>query len=60
MNAASIIILIVVAIAVSIAGYVTYKRNKQGKCSCGCSNCSAGCNVEQFTDKMKKMDIKQR
>lgn len=46
MNAASIIILIVVAIAVSIAGYVTYKRNKQGKCSCGCSNCSAGCNVE--------------
>ena len=39
MNAASIVILILILAAVGAAIYAHYKQKKSGKCSCGCDGC---------------------
>ena len=53
MNAASIVILILILAAVGAAIYAHYKQKKSGKCSCGCDGCQyrGRCSTENSKNK---------
>ncbi|MBO4481471.1 MAG: FeoB-associated Cys-rich membrane protein [Bacteroidales bacterium] len=58
MNAASIVILILILAAVGAAIYAHYKQKKSGKCSCGCDGCQyrGSCSTENSKFKEQNSD----
>ena len=62
MNAASIIILLLILTAVGAAIYARYKQKKSGKCSCGCEGCQfrSTCSTERTKNKEQRTKNKKQ